>query len=203
MPSNKTYPKDLYYIDSAIKLHFKDSNFDAIKYRMRIKGISDASFEGLRSFRQYVRWAQKLNERKIHPIEFVLSNVIAGNTLLFQYTLEDYEEWRGRMESIYYKTVAEINSCMEKNSIDKFSKLFKIDDNESDYPPIVNSYLDKNISLETITVINMFVKFTNKLQIVNLGWEDIQIKIQKYEPFLRRMINTEKIKIILLNTYNT
>lgn len=197
----KYYPKDLYYIDTAIKLHFKDEKFDAFKYRMRVRKVSDATFERNRFFTQYVRWTEKLNGRNIHPIEFVLSNVLAGETVLFNYTLENYEEWRGKMESLNYKLIAQLNEVMADNNIDKFAELFTIDSTKSDYPIIVEAYLDKKISLEAITVINMFVKLTTKLKITNLGWEDIRLNIKKYEPFLSRMINVDKMKVKLLKTY--
>ena len=197
----KTYPKDLYYIDNAIKLHFRDDAFDAIKYRMRVRKVSDATFERNRGFSQYVRWTGKLNDRKIHPIEFILANVIAEESVLYHYSLENYELWRGRIESLQYKVIEQLNAVMVENNIDKFSQLFKIDTTKSDYPIIVEAYLDKKIWLETLTVINMFVKFTDKLQVMNLGWDDIRRNTKKYEPFLKRMINVDKMKVKLLETY--
>jgi hypothetical protein len=196
----KVYPKDLYYIDTAIKLHFKSNSFDAIKYRMKTRSIADDVFEKKKTFNIYVRLAEKLADQNIHPIEFVLANVLAGEGFISYFTVSNHTEWRTRIESIRYNTIKEINSCMADYSIDKFAELFKMNE-QSSFPMIVRHYLEKKISLETITVINMFVGFTEKLQINDLGWDEIRQTITKYQPFLKRLINTEKVKLKLLETY--
>ena len=195
------YPKDLYSIDQAVRLHFKDPKFDAVKYRMKIRKVSDDTFERSKGFRIYIKWTDILNKTNIHPINFMLANVLAGETYIHTYNIENHTVWLGKIERVRYNIIKEINACMSDNNIDKFSQLFRIDKTKTDYPIIIDYYLEGKISLETLTIINTFVRFTDKLQIINLGWEDIRQLITKYESFLKKLIDFDKIKKLLLETY--
>ena len=77
-----------------------------------------------------------------------------------------------------------------------FEDLFSIKGHS--HPEILKIYLQGNISIESMVILDVMLKYSKKFdkKLLDPVWETVGMKIQKYKPFLN--INVDKFKKILL-----
>ena len=66
------------------------------------------------------------------------------------------------------------------------------------HPEILKMYLQGNISIESMVILDMMLNYSKKFnkKLLDPVWETVEMKIQKYKPFLN--IDVDKFKNILL-----
>jgi len=109
-----------------------------------------------------------------------------------------YDDWIRINESLGYIFEQDLYKLSEE--ISSFDDLFKIDV----HPKIVEKYMQDEISLETVVIINKLVGFMNKADkeiTETIVWPDISRKIRKYTPFV--MANPERMKKIILKVFTS
>ena len=185
---------NLYVKYLALKKHFTTDGYDYHKYRGKIR----AKFETYRT-RNDVFFFHKLSQ-KDDPINLMLANVLVNpnvwiRTIVEQEGEDRYLEWKKKIESLSY---------MFKND------LSKLDDNyqsnfvsvEGQHPYIMTLYLQKQITLETFTIIthlaNIFPYWEENIVDKFIARDIIRLS-RKYRPFLE--INEKKFKEILRNRF--
>jgi DNA-binding ferritin-like protein (Dps family) len=102
---------------------------------------------------------------------------------------KDYTDFLSRIDSLSYNFKQEMDS-LDEYSIDGLLSQYK-----SNYPQIIDKYLDDTISLETVCILNEITGFmhnANKQISETILWPDIYTKVIKYSPFL----NIERSKFI-------
>jgi hypothetical protein len=72
------------------------------------------------------------------------------------------------------------------------------------HPDIITAYLEEEISLETVVIINKLTGFMNKADkeiTETIMWPDISLKVRKYDPFVQ--VDIERMKKIVLKVFTS
>ena len=127
-------------------------------------------------------YLSQLTRGKMHPTEF----------------LDDYyDEYRIKMESFTLHLQRNMKVVVEymKEYDLKFNELFECDG--INHPPILKLLLGEDISLETFTVLDIILGFTNIVdkKLIDPIWRDQKTLCYNYKPFLEVNVN-EKRRLI-------
>lgn len=178
-------PFSCYKTYLALKNHFTKKTYDYHRYC----GKSRAS---LKSF--YARkdrfWFEKLSRNKSDKqiIEFFVSNFVTCDDPdrlwigdIIRNGEQNYLDWNGRINALTYVFKCEVRDAFDDQD---FDDMFKVEG--SKHPKIVKQFLQKNISLETMVILNQILGykkyFDSKLQ--DPVWEFISMRLDKYNNFL-------------------
>lgn len=188
-----------YYM--AIKLHFTRDSFDVFKNRGAIKGTREA-FNARNDRYIFEKLARKYPVDK-DLIQFYVANFASGNdAVVYAYEeAEDYlVQWNRRKQSITKILSDDCNKILldaYKRKIKKES-IFNFTLNQ--YPSILNLYLGKQISLETVRIIDdmsPMVESWKENASMFLLWENEIRRIQKAKGFVK--YDTNKVSDVLNN----
>jgi len=185
---------NLYVKYLALKKHFTTDGYDYHKYRGKIR----AKFETYRT-RNDVFFFHKLSQ-KDDPINLMLANVLINpnvwiRTIVEQEGEDRYLEWKKKIESLSYTFKNDL-SKLDDNYQSNFVSV------EGQHPHVMTLYLQKQITLETFTIIthmsNIFPYWEENI-VDKFIARDIMRLSRKYRPFLE--INEKKFKEILRNRF--
>jgi len=163
----------------AMKKHFTDKGYNYQKYRGKIR----ASYDKFRT-RNDVYFFGKLSE-KSDPEKLMLANMVVKPNIWIREILEPigeerYIEWQRKMDSLtrVFKTdLAKLDENYQAN----FTSV------QGQHPLLITLYLQKQISLETITILaslsNIFPYWEKEI-VDKIVAYDIIILLGKYRPFL-------------------
>jgi hypothetical protein len=175
-------------------------NYDYIKY----KGVVKASNESFMK-RKDRMWFEKLSRSKSKQevLQFFIANFVMNDHKnlwigdIIKNGNKTYLAWKKKIQSLTYLFTNEISYLLDSY---EFSELFKC---ESGYHPIIlKEYLRKNVSLETLVILNKFINYTDKFdeKLNDPIWNSSSMVIHKYSIFLK--IDNQKYKKIILNKIN-
>lgn len=179
----------------ALKNHFNSKTYDYFKYNGRTRA-SLLTFEK-RSDRYFFHKLAKRGD----CINYLVSNFLEGDCwvgdLVNEQTAEKtYRKWKRRIESLSY---------VYKNDLDNLKENFNsnliVEDGQ--YPFLLKQYLRKNISPETILLIDDLTgcfKMWNKKIEEKILWPSTYLKLKKYRPFFT--IDLKKYKVLTLEKFN-
>lgn len=192
----KVKPFDVYKSYLGLKAHFTRSNYDYHKYC----GKSRASLQSFYK-RKDRFFFEKLSRQKddSEVIEFFVSNFVTCDdpqTLwigeIVKNGEENYTDWKRKTQSLTYMFREEVSSIFNKKN---FDGMFEIEG--SKHPILVKEHLQKNISLETMIILDYILgyktNFDKKLK--DPVWEFLSMRIDKYKSFIH--IDVFKYKKIL------
>jgi hypothetical protein len=173
----------------AFKRHFT-SSYDYFKYNGKV----NVSYETF-CIRKDAYSFQRLSKKKDYK-NLILSNIVETPKLWVGDLLEEkanevYMAWKRRNDAI---------TSHVQDNLGKLSDDFKSNfvSNQGQYPKIIDLYLRKEISLETVCILT---KLTNsqeywaKSVVDNVMFPDIMKKLDKYHPFL--VYSKEKVKKVI------
>jgi hypothetical protein len=157
--------------------------------------VSHDSFLVRRDSYNFQRLSKKRDYKNI-----ILSNIIVNpkiwiGALLDGSANEVYLSWKKRTDSIT-RHIEDGFSKMDDNFKDNFVS------NQGQYPHIIDLYMQKEISLETVTVLTKLTnssQYWNKTVLDKVVFPDIMTKIDKYHPFL--IYSPEKVKNSIKNHF--
>ena len=186
-------PFDAYQLYLALKLHFKDEDYDYFKYQGKVKANVD-SFKARRD-RYFFDKIAKLNS----PLGFLLSNlIVAPNSYIRDLAYGDeqkaiYDKWRKIRESLTYHFTEQLNKLDDdlKSSLVPFS---------AQHPEIIRKYLAQEISLETLCIIcdiTNCLPYWEAQKLNDTMFNEVVFLIKKYLPFIE--YDKEKFKQIIRN----
>lgn len=173
----------------AIKLHFTRESFNVFKNRGVVKGTREA-FYARNDRYMFERLARKYPTDK-DLIQFFVANFAYGNESAV-YSGEEsesfYLEWLKRKQSITKVFTDDLNTVL----MDAYKKKFKEDEiinfTCNGYPIILNLYLGKQISIETVSILNsinsMVTQWKDNDAVVLLWENEIRI-IEKVSGFIK------------------
>lgn len=184
-----------YKIYLALKSHFNNKNYDYFKYNGRTRA-SIKTFEN-RSDKYFF---SKL-ARHSDCVNYLASNFFEGDCWVGDLVNESvaektYRKWRKRIESLTYvftNDLDRLNDCYDTN-------LIPVD---GQYPPLLKMYLRKEISPETLLILNDITPFFNtwNRRITDkVIWPTHYSKLRKYRPFFT--IDLDKYKQIVLKRFS-
>lgn len=182
-----------YYL--AIKLHFTTDKFNVFENRGNVRGTREA-FNARNDRYIFEKLANKFDNDK-DLIQYFVSIFAYGNsTAIYDGKEADdaYVEWLRRKQSItkiFIDDLARLINHIEINKL-KSSAIFEFTDNE--YPVALKMFLGKQISIETIRIIDdiypIIEKWSNSASVKYI-WEDEIRRITKLTGFVKY----DKIKI--------
>ena len=178
----------------AIKNHFNSKTYDYFKYNGRTRA-SVKAFEK-RSDRYFFHKLAKRSD----CVNFLASNFLdgdcwVGDLVNEQIAEKNYRKWKKRIESLSYI----YTNDLEKLHNDFNSNLIV---NEGQHPYLFKLYLRKQISPETILIINDLTncfKMWNKKIEDKVIWPTEYLKLKKYRPFFT--IDLEKYRSLTLDKF--
>ena len=180
-------PFDVYKLYNALKLHFDNESYDAIKYNFKTTVNPQSFFK-----RRDKYFFAKIGKNQKDIQSFFVYNFIEDMKYV-----GDMMDIEGQQNYTKHKRIHEaLSREFEKdiNNIDEtdFDDLLVV--NNINTPPlIIRKLMEGDVSLETVVILNSLTDFINKegSKITEtLFWPDISRKIRKYSPF----VNFEKDK---------
>jgi hypothetical protein len=186
---------EAYKIYTAVKNHFVLDSYDYFKYNKKI----NLSYNSFLNRRDKIFFA-KLGKRKENYLEdFLVSNFLHDpkmwiGELLSEESETKYKEWKRRQESLTYIFKNEVEFMDGWNS-EELEEWFQVQYGE--HPNIIRMYLRKEISLETLTMLNSILNFMNRYdkEVTDPVYKEVSKLCKKYQPFLR--FDKSKVKSIL------
>jgi len=180
----------------AFKNHFTKKDYDYFKYCGRSRA-SISSFHKRKDRYFFERLSRQKNDDEIKA--YFVANFVECDDPdrlwigeIIRSGEDTYTNWMKRSQSLFYLFKTEIEVFIRK---DNFEKLF--DCKTGNHPEILKKHLQKAISIETITILDLILEFTKKFdkKLTDPVWEFISLRIQKYKPFIN--IDVEKYKEVL------
>ena len=176
---------DAYRTYLAIKNHFTLDTYDYFKYNKKTKVTLDSFLK-----RKDKIFFAKLGNRKDKYLEdFLVANFLYQTNIWVGELLSDeceerYKNWKRKQESISYHFKSEMEFVSELDT-DEFNKLFQTIN--GNHPRIIQKYLHKEISIETLCILDSILKFTHKSDklLSDPIYTDISKLCKKYQPFLK------------------
>ena len=192
----KVKPFDVYKSYLGLKNHFTKDKYDYHRYG----GKSRASLESFYK-RKDRYFFEKLSRQKddSEVIEFFVSNFVTCDDPqslwigeIVRNGEQNYTEWKRRLQSLTYTFKSEIENVFTNRD---FDGMFKIEGKR--HPPVVKEHLAKNLSLESMVILNKIIGFKKDFDIVldDPVWKFLSMRIDKYDSFIH--IDVFKFKSIL------
>ena len=180
----------------AFKNHFTKKDYDYFKYCGRSRA-SISSFHKRKDRYFFERLSRQKNDDEIKA--YFVANFVECDDPdrlwigeIIRSGEDTYTNWMKRSQSLFYLFKTEIEVFIRK---DNFEELF--DCKTGNHPEILKKHLQKAISIETITILDLILEFTKRFdkKLTDPVWEFISLRIQKYKPFIN--IDVEKYKEVL------
>lgn len=180
----------------AFKNHFTKKDYDYFKYCGRSRA-SISSFHKRKDRYFFERLSRQKNDDEIKA--YFIANFVECDDPdrlwigeIIRSGEDTYTNWMKRSQSLFYLFKTEIEVFIRK---DNFEELF--DCKTGNHPEILKKHLQKAISIETITILDLILEFTKRFdkKLTDPVWEFISLRIQKYKPFIN--IDVEKYKEVL------
>lgn len=176
---------EAYKIYTAVKNHFVLDSYDYFKYNKKI----NLSYDSFLKRRDKIFFA-KLGKRKEDYLEdFLVANFLHDpkiwiGELLSEESEARYKDWKRKQESLTYvfKNEVEFMDGWDSNQLNMW---FDVD--LESHPRIIRMYLRKEISLETLTILNSILNFIKRYdaQIKDPIYKEVSKLCRKYQPFLK------------------
>jgi hypothetical protein len=177
---------EVYRLYMALKLHFTTESYDVTVTKGAVKS-SESAFLKRRDVFLFRKLAKKFVARQ-EIINYFVANFAAGdkNGGIFSTDSDDiYEKWKGRQDRLSYMFTNDINRLLleaEKAEQDPFVSV------NNQHPIIIKMLLGNKISLETVIILDKLLDFRYNVNTELLNdfiWNDLNLLIIKYRPFVR------------------
>ena len=191
----KLDPLNCYKTYLALKNHFTNKTYNYFTYNGKVKANIQSFYKRKDRF-YFEKMSRQKSDEEI--INFFVSNFASCDDPQSLWIGEiikegesNYKNWMRKTQSLTYIFKEESSILNSKN----FDEMFKIEGNR--HPRILKEYLQKNISLETMIILNNILGYKNQFdkKLKDPVWEFVSMRIEKYSPFLH--IDSNKFKIIL------
>ena len=192
-----TDPFDSYKLYNALKLHF-ETNYDAVKYNFK-SNVTPQSFFKRKDKYFFAKLAKKYNGelKDFYISQFINTETYIGD-MMDKVAEENYAKYKKIKESIHRVFSVDINILNEQEK--QFDSLFKSENGQ--VPLIVKLWMQEEISLETVVILNSIFGFINR-ESVNISdtilWPEYKRLIEKYTPFV--YYNRDKCMKLLTNAF--
>lgn len=179
---------EVYKCYVALKNHFNSDTYDYFRYQGKVRA-SKTTFLS----RNDKHFFEVVSRHK-DPMHYMLANIIESGPDLWvgdianeQQAESNYNKWLGRQQSQTYL----FKQDLEKITDPLNANLVVVD---GQHPPLLQLYVHKQISLETLVILNDLCKFFghwNKRIEDTIVWPRIHKTCKKYRPF----ISYDKVKL--------
>lgn len=179
----------------AIKNHFTLDTYDYFRYNKK----SRVSLDTFLKRKDKIFFAKLGNRKDAYLESFLVANFLYQTNMWVGELLSDeceerYKDWKRRQESLSYHFKNEMEFVSDL-SAEEFNELFH--SVNGNHPEIIQKYMRKEISLETLCILDHILKFIHKTDkfISDPIYIDISKLCKKYQPFLK--VDIPKLKLVL------
>lgn len=168
----------------AIKLHFTTDKYDVFVSNGRVTGKRE-TFEKRNDRGLFEKLANKFDKDK-DLIRYFVANFAYGNSGVIYSTDSDeyYDTWIKRKESI--RRVFELDMITIQRYLENNKKIYNDLYSIDEYSPILlNLYLGKQITLETMVILNDLENYLDKWEPLIMVWKDEFRLIRKVKKFVK------------------
>jgi len=183
-------PFDAYSMYNALKLHFEQDSYDAVKYNFK-SNVSSKSFFARKDKYFFAKLAKNYDDKLL---QYYIANFKNGVSYVGDMLNEggetNFKEHMKIRESIHREFQKDINSLIDMDK--EFDSFFEA---KQTHPLIIKLLMREEISLETVVILDSILGFMDregKKITETIIWPDISRKIMKYKPF----VDFNKIKCI-------
>ena len=189
---------DCYRTYLAFKNHFTKDSFDYFKYGGKTKA-SVTAFNKRKDRYFFEKMSRQKKDGEIVDYFTAIfsqcddpQNMWIGEIIESGY--KNYADWQKKVQSLGYIFKQEMQSLCEDK---EFNSLFEC--KSGTHPPVVKEHLKKNISIESLIILDAVIKFKKNLDKIldDFVWETVSLKIDKYKPFLLNSVRIQNYKKIL------
>lgn len=178
-----------YCLYLALKNHFRSESYDFIKYHGRVTA-TPSSFDARKDKYFFEKLARKYTENEL--IEFFVANILRGRKYIIDMMKQNEDEaeeahidFKRRKESFTYYFEEDLDKTLKY--VTSAKSLFRM--RKNGYPEIITQYLNGNIHIQSLVVLDDFITFS-KVFDIKLGkdeylWSDIRMKISKTRAFTK------------------
>ena len=191
----KVTPFEVYTTYLGMKNHFTKDKYDFIKYSGRTRA-SVASFNKRRDRYFFERMSRKKDDNEI--VNYFIANFTSHDDPgkvwigeIIQNGEANFKEWQRRNQSLSYIFGNEVEGIFTRDNFDSYFRT------QGQHPKILKAYMRKDISLETLVILDKILGFRSRLdkKLDDPIWSTVSLKMKKYKPFLN--IDVFKFKKIL------
>jgi hypothetical protein len=174
----------------GIRSHFGNDNFNFIDmFRNNYCFYNTENYKKRNDKVLFRRLSQQYKKEDF--VKYIISNIVYKSTSKDQATRmhlsemneDNLKSWKGKTESLFYNFKSDIVKLLDNT--DSFENLFIC--TKDTIPPL----LQINTSIETLTILNSFVGFSNKFdkEMNHYIWPHIGFKVKKYNILLSHFTN--------------
>ena len=192
MTSREGY--DAYTLYLGIKLHFYSEDYNFIRYNGKVKADINSFLKRKDKYhfgKLYKKYKQNLQDFYIANLS--VYDLWAGD-LLENECEKRYMEWKKRQQKLSYMFETEVSDQIRKYKINTLLKV-----NKGQHPRLLKAYLGKEISLETLCIMDEIIGFSTdweRLIQEKIVYPEVHNKINKYKAFLSYPQQDYKRKLI-------
>jgi hypothetical protein len=195
-------PFESYKIYNSLKLHFSSDSYNAVKYHYKTSANPKSFFK--RRDKYFFSKLGKQQKNVPDLIEYYVSNFINGVDWVGDMVNGDgernYTEYKRIHESLSYHFQNDMEA-IESQGYTFDSLLRSV---QGEYPPIIKLYLQEEVKLETLAILNKMTGFLEHAKAKvseTLVFPDLYRKVTKYQYFINPDMN--KIKKIVLKVFTS
>lgn len=193
-----------YMLFLALRTHFTNIRYDFFQMHGKLRATKKSYLQrNDKSF--FERLAKEYNSTELR--DFYLANILEDKYYITEMINDEaknaYDNYTRRRQSLSYIYTDELGRLFDKGLQVPFTV------NNNSYPRLVLLFLRREISIETLVILNDFTGFTSKFDKYydnDVIWPRISRKINKYKPFLKydkeKMTDILKIVIKEVNVVN-
>ena len=185
-------PFKCYRLYLALKQHFKTETYDFFKYNGKVN-VNEESFKKRTDNYLFTKMASRPSVHTL--LVSVLSNDpdFYITDILSERGEKIHKKWQKYQQSFDYSFKEEIKQY------ENFDQAIIV---KEGYPEIISDYFSGKISLDTLSVVDKLIdgcKYWGS-HLKDPLWEDINMKLMKYRPFIN--IRTEVYKNYIYEIYS-
>jgi hypothetical protein len=190
---------DAYKMYHAVKLHFTTPKYNFFTYQGKTN-ISEESFSNRKDKYCFHKLARKYNENDL--VGFLVSNFTRDGAVWIRDLLTEeadsaFRNWKKVTQSMTETFKMDVDRLLPdtKDPV-TFNQLFVVQEGQS--PKLLQSYQQKDITLETVVILNSVIGFVEKWDKEisdDIVYPKISLRIRKYGAFLN--VDVKKYKKIL------
>lgn len=178
---------------TALRLHFSKGKYDYFRMHGKIR-ITKEGFNR-RSDRTFFEMiSREYNAEQLR--DFFIANLLEDKYYIKEFFYDNadtfYTDYTRRRQSLSYIYTNELERVFSKGLKESFTV------SHTTYPRIVLLFLRREVSIETMVILDDFLGFTTKFDKYydnDIIWSKISTKINRYRPFLK--YDKDKMKDIL------
>ena len=191
---------DVYRTYLAMKQHFTKENFDFFQYDGKVRA-KESTYLQRSDFYFFETLSRKLSDQEIK--EYMLASFVSADdpskVWIGDIKLRGkncWLAWTKQNQSMQYLVKQDLSTMVDHMATKEytFNDLFET---MGGHPPALRLYIQGRISLETLIILDMVLKFMSKWdkEMKDPLWELLSLKIKKYKPFLS--IPTDKYRKLM------